>query len=62
MKTVSGRNIRIICEDRRGFGGKFPILAFVTDKSGNEIGICYSKDLKDNEGSWWFPGEDLSME
>lgn len=59
-KTVSGRNARVICRDRGGFGGKHPILALIADNAGNEIGIPYGEDLK-CKTSMHFPGENLDL-
>ena len=60
MKTVSGRDARIICRDRAWAGNKFPILALVESDSGNEIAIPYGEDLKCEKNSH-FQNEDLSL-
>lgn len=60
MKTISGRNARIICNNRKWISDKFPILALVENDVGCEIAIPYDKHLK-CEKSQHFLGEDLSL-
>lgn len=61
MKTNSGRDVRIICTDRKGYGGKCPVLGLIKDESGNEVAIPYSSDFICKQ-SQHFPGEDLTIE
>lgn len=60
MKTKSGRNARIICRDRKGFGGRLPVLALVEDDGGNELGVPYEESLK-LKSNINFPGEDMDL-
>lgn len=60
MKTVSGREARIICRDRVWAGNKFPVIALIECDNGNEIAIPYCSELK-CEKSQHFPNEDLSL-
>lgn len=60
MKTVSGRKVSVLCTDRKGFAGKFPVLALVQADNGDEIAIPYRNDLILTD-SQWFPNENLSL-
>lgn len=61
MITKSGRSARIICRNREGFEGKFPVLMLVKKDNGDEIAVPYSHSLECAENQW-FPNEDLSID
>ena len=60
FKTASGRDVRIICIDRKCPGG-YPILALIKLNEEEEIVVPYGNDLVCTNHHF-FPKEDLSIQ